>query len=367
MIELPDYGKSKSRIQSLMKVSTRGPLFHFLKLILDCPRAILIYIASTKTVDLAYTGRPFYFFNRHIETIIPSAFFKVPQIRAERERLELSDGDFVDLDWYRQGSQKLVILSHGMEGSADRYYIKRSALYFSQREWDVLAWNNRGCSGEFNRKVFLNHHGEYRDLEEVANRALEDDYLEVYFIGFSMGGNQLSKLFAESSLVSDQRVKGGIGFSVTFDMAEMMHEFRRISNAIYRNQFLRKLKQRVRKLSDMHPRSVHLDGLEEVDSFEKFHEKYTTPIGSFKDVNDFYWHASPSRFLKKLIKPMLIINAQNDPFLGPSQHPEELAHRMENFFYLSPKYGGHLGFNYINKPYSYMEIASEAFFSEIAS
>ncbi len=68
----------------------------------------------------SYT-HPFYLFNGHVETIVPSAFRRIAAVGYQRERLELSDGDFVDLDWLKKDSKKLVIISHGLEGSSERH------------------------------------------------------------------------------------------------------------------------------------------------------------------------------------------------------------------------------------------------------
>ena len=55
-----------------------------------------------------YPGPPRYLFNGHLQTVIPSVFRKIKGVAYERERLTLSDGDFVDLDWLDTGSKKLV-------------------------------------------------------------------------------------------------------------------------------------------------------------------------------------------------------------------------------------------------------------------
>ena len=49
-------------------------------------------------VQSAYKKSPFYMLNGHWETVIPSMFFKVKEDLYTRERLELSDGDFLDID-----------------------------------------------------------------------------------------------------------------------------------------------------------------------------------------------------------------------------------------------------------------------------
>jgi predicted alpha/beta-fold hydrolase len=43
---------------------------------------------------------PFWQLGGHMQTILPSLFRKVHFKYQQRERLELPDGDFVDLDWH---------------------------------------------------------------------------------------------------------------------------------------------------------------------------------------------------------------------------------------------------------------------------
>ena len=52
------------------------------------------------------------------QTIFPALADKAAVVTGERERLELADGDFLDLDWHRTGREKLAILTHGLEGDS---------------------------------------------------------------------------------------------------------------------------------------------------------------------------------------------------------------------------------------------------------
>ena len=65
-------------------------------------------------VQSAYKKSPFYMLNGHWETVIPSIFFKVKEDIYTRERLELSDGDFMDIDWVKSDSKRCIVLSHGL-------------------------------------------------------------------------------------------------------------------------------------------------------------------------------------------------------------------------------------------------------------
>ena len=70
---------------------------------------------------------PFFLFNAHLETIYPALFRRVDGKPYERERLELADGDFLDLDWLRQASDRLVIIQHGLEGNSTGFLAGRCA------------------------------------------------------------------------------------------------------------------------------------------------------------------------------------------------------------------------------------------------
>ena len=138
-------------------------------------------------------------FNGHLESIFPALFRKVNNVKFERERLTLFDGDFVDLDWLNSNSRQLVILTHGLEGDSSCQYILGMARMFSDHHWDVLAWMCRSCSGEMNRAFRMYHHGEISDIGEVIQHALKTkNYEKIILIGFSMGGNISMKIFGRT-------------------------------------------------------------------------------------------------------------------------------------------------------------------------
>ena len=60
-------------------------------------------------IESSYKNPPFFQFNGHLQSIIPSIFRKVEGIFYERERLTLSDGDFVDIDWLKNDNNKLQL------------------------------------------------------------------------------------------------------------------------------------------------------------------------------------------------------------------------------------------------------------------
>jgi uncharacterized protein len=146
---------------------------------------------------LIYT-RPFFLFNAHLETIYPTLLRTVTLQPYQRERIHTPDHDFLDLDWLKQGSSSLVIISHGLEGNTQRAYMKGMARAAYQQGYDVLAWNYRGCSEEMNKALRFYHSGATDDLATVADYAhSQNQYQTIFLVGFSLGGNLTLKYLGE--------------------------------------------------------------------------------------------------------------------------------------------------------------------------
>ena len=68
-------------------------------------------------MDATQYKAPLLLFNNHLQTIYPSMLRKIDYSFYKRERISTADDDFLDLDWAKTGSNRLVIISHGLEGS----------------------------------------------------------------------------------------------------------------------------------------------------------------------------------------------------------------------------------------------------------
>ena len=191
---------------------------------------------------------PFWQFNGHIQSIYPSLFRKVPFTYARRERLELADGDFVDLDWSctQKTQTKLVIITHGLEGDSTRQYVKGMASIFSTNGFDALGWNCRSCSGEMNRLVQFYHHGDASDLRAVIQYAVDTyQYETIILVGFSMGGSLTFRAIGEYPEQLPKAVKKAIGFSVPCNLKGSVDALSTKENKIYLQRFLKKLGQKI--------------------------------------------------------------------------------------------------------------------------
>ena len=308
---------------------------------------------------------PFYLFNGHAETIVPSIFRKIKDANYERERLELSDGDFLDLDWIKTSSDKLVIISHGLEGNSERHYSKGMAKYFAKNGWDALAWNCRSCSGEMNRLPRFYHHGDALDLKAVIDYAISKNYKTISLIGFSMGGSMTLTYLGQFASHLPSEVKSAVTFSVPCDLVSSVKELNKPSKSFYRERFLKKLEKKILSKSKIFPDVIQYRDFKDVTSFEVFDNCYTAPLHGFENALDFYVKASCQNHLAAITIPTLLVNAANDPFLTGSCYPTELASKHPYLYLEIPSRGGHTGFSLFNSDVNWMEKRALEFVSRI--
>ena len=188
---------------------------------------------------------PYFFNNGHVQSIYPSLFRKLNDQFMVRERTDIEDGDFLDLDWCRNGSRRLVIISHGLEGHSRRPYIVGMAKALVDNGWDALAWNFRSCGGSMNRHLRFYHSGATEDLNRVVDIAVQTgNYDEIALVGFSMGGNLSLVYLGEQSIPVHPIVKKAVVYSVPCDLKASAEQLAQPQNKIYMKRFLKDLKPR---------------------------------------------------------------------------------------------------------------------------
>lgn len=290
---------------------------------------------------MEYTA-PRFLFNAHLETIYPSLIRRVKIQPYRRERIATPDDDFLDLDWIEGGSRKLMIISHGLEGSSTRPYVKGIARAGFMNGFDVLAWNFRGCGGEMNRQLRFYHSGATDDLEIVIRHVIDlGKYDEIALCGFSLGGNLTLKYLGEREV--RPLIKGCVVFSVPVHLISSCAKISQPSNWIYANRFLKSLKKKVLMKHALFP-ELDISVLPQIKTIQTFDDRYTAPLHGFENAADYYEKNSSLYFLKNITVPTLIINAQNDPFLSERCFPEEELRNHPAVRLEVPLRGGHVGF-----------------------
>jgi predicted alpha/beta-fold hydrolase len=280
--------------------------------------------------------------NRHVQTILPALLQRRCRIPFERERLELPDGDFLDLDWSKGGNTRLAILTHGLEGSSEAAYVRGMAQALSGVGWDILAWNFRGCGQEPNRLVRFYHSGETGDIAAVVRHAGRG-YERLALIGFSLGGNVTLKYLGEGPLPPVIAAAAAISTPVDLTTSALALDGRR-GNRIYLRRFLQTLIAKVEAKARRFPAELNVEGARQIRTFHEFDNRYTAPLHGFRDADDYWAQASARPFLSRITVPTLLLNACDDPFLTRESLPYGEAEANPSLFLETPAYGGHVGF-----------------------
>lgn len=291
--------------------------------------------------------------NGHIHTIYPALFRKPPDIPWRRERIHLPDTDFIDLDWYRKGFNRLVVLGHGLEGSTESTYIHAGAKLFFENGYDVLSWNQRSCSGEMNDLPRFYHHGATEDVHAVLQHTLEYD--EVYYVGYSLGGNVLLMYLGEGKFQVPENFKCAVAVSAPIDLPSCVDELLRFRNRIYHDRFLKSLKDKVRTKAAKMPGEISTEHLPQVKTLVDFDNYYTAPLHGYDSADDYYVKASSRQFLLNIEHPTLLLQARDDPMMGEGCYPVEEAKTSTSFTFIDTRYGGHIAFTQPGSDWHWME------------
>ncbi|PRX40786.1 YheT family hydrolase [Salegentibacter salegens] len=311
----------------------------------------------TKTKYIA-TG---IFKNAHVSSIFAATLRKVKFSFSAKDRIELSDGDFLDLErsFYSAKNDKIIILLHGLAGNANRPYMLGMAKHFQENGWDIASMNFRSCSGEINRLYRSYHAGATEDLEAVINHLQQEQkYKKIALVGFSLGGNLMLKYLGEQNNIPSE-IKSAVAVSTPCDLGASLEELNKTHNFIYSKRFIKNLKKELQFRQTHFPSKISKEEITQCNSLLAIDELYTSRAHGFKDASDYYKKCSCIGFLPEINIPTLLLNAKNDTFLSSNSYPVEVA-KNSKFLHLEiPKHGGHVGFFQRKKPYYHEQRALE--------
>lgn len=290
--------------------------------------------------------------NGHVQTVLAGLLPRRVGVAFERERLELPDGDFLDLDRVNAGTDRTVVISHGLEGSSGDACVLGTAALFHERGWNVIAWNYRGCSGEPNRLPRAYHSGDTEDLAAVIARAGTP---VVVLVGFSLGGNLTLKYLGGAAV--HPSVCGAVAVSAPVDLASSARAIdRHWANRVYLNRLLGRLMRKIRCKARQFPDRAEFSNLTGVCGFHVFDDRFTAPLHGFASGAEYWARCSAKPVLLDIRVPTLLVNALDDPFLTPECFPFEEARQNGSFFLEAPRHGGHLGFlDSLDRPFTWIE------------
>lgn len=283
----------------------------------------------------------------HVQTIVPN-FAPTPRPRLRHETFELPDGDFVQLSWPGEprGEQPLLVLIHGLDGSAESPYIRRMIVAARARGIATVAHHHRGCGHRLNRLPRAYHSGETDDIGRVFE-ALAERWPDnpLWAVGYSLGGNQLVKYLGERG--ADTPLARGAAVSAPLDLAACVGRMNRGFSKVYQKHLLVGLHDKMqRKLDDpMLADAMPFDAeaLRRARDFRAYDDLVTASLHGFDGADDYYRRSSGLPYLATVERPLLVLHAADDPFMDRAviPRPDQLAPAVT--YELCP-HGGHIGF-----------------------
>lgn len=290
--------------------------------------------------------------NPHAQTMFPGlpwAWRSRPALR--RETLELPDGDVTAVDWLVSADElpdaaPLLVILHGLEGSAESSYARMLMENALLRGWRSCVLHFRDCGDYRNRLPRRYHAGETNDLRHFLNRLHEQregsaNPGPVLAVGYSLGGNVLLKYLGESE--NETPLAAATAICVPLNLHICAEALNTGFSKRYQSYLLRRMKKAVTRKFDRHTAAFDWQRAMNASTFAEFDDSVTAPLHGFSGKEDYYDRCSSINFLKSIARPTLIINALDDPFMTPEVIPDAEQLSADILLEIS-QHGGHVGF-----------------------
>lgn len=317
---------------------------------------------------------PFWLVGGHLQTIIPSLFHQGPDIQYHRERWELADGDFIDVDWTAAHtepplpaaqaakteklgasdaalsrdvdcSQPIMVIFHGLEGNSQSQYVKSLLASALAKGWLGVVIHFRGCSGEPNRLPRTYYAGDSAEIELMLARVrARYPHNPLYAVGYSLGGNALLKWLGECGHSQLLPITKAVAISAPMDLKASAKSLDAgLNRLLYSRMFLNSLRPKAMAMAKRFPGLLNTQKIINANSIEAMDDAVTAVLYGAKSALDYYALNAAKPFLHKINRPTLIINAKNDPFMPALYLPtvDEVSAAVTLDYQAK---GGHVGF-----------------------
>jgi len=288
--------------------------------------------------------------NAHAMTIAAALVprrFALPPAEARQFRV---DGESLLLGhchWQpgRKKDAAVLVVVHGLEGSSDSNYARGIAEKGFHRGFHVIRMNQRNCgpSEELTPTLYNSAmSGDYRAvLEELAN---VDGFEQVFFVGYSMGGNLVTKMAGEYAADAPRTLRGVCTVCPAIDLAACSAALERRENYLYQRRFVTGLLSRYARKRKMFPQRYPEEPPQHIRTVREFDEFVIAPHFGYRGADDYYQQASAKRVVADVRVPMLLITAQDDPFVPYSSFLSAQISDNPCIQFVAPAHGGHCGF-----------------------
>jgi len=253
-----------------------------------------------------------------------------------------------------------LVAIHGLGGSAESGYMRRTAAQAHARRWAVARINLRNCGGTESLAATLYNAGQSDDADATLRMIEVNGLPRPYaLVGFSLGGN-IALLYAGRS-GGACRADAVAGVNPPVDLSACIDAIERPGNALYHAYFTRALCSQLRRIRRVRDVPGPKASPRAVGGVRGFDDHFTAPDAGYADAADYYRGASAAPVLSGIRRPTLIVSAQDDPFVPVSMFD---AHRAaaDGVRFAHPLGGGHCGYWGARRPRFWAAEAALTFF-----
>jgi predicted alpha/beta-fold hydrolase len=260
-------------------------------------------------------------------------------------------------------ARAVVVLVHGLSGSADSTYIRQTTRHFLSRDYAVLRLNLRGAGAGRTLARLQYHAGRTADLRDalvyLAAQAPDLVARGVFAVGYSLGANMLLKFLGEEGRQTSLRAAAAVSAPLDLRDASMCL-------MMPRNRFYhRYLMSRMIAEALASPATFSDDERHAVQSARtvyQFDDRFVAPRNGFADAEDYYARCSAQGFLGAIAVPTLVMHALDDPWIPAASYRRQPWPALPKLTPLLAKGGGHVGFHGAGARIPWHDRCAAAFF-----
>jgi predicted alpha/beta-fold hydrolase len=287
--------------------------------------------------------------NPHVATAVAACWQRsASELTVTKRLFEVEPGTrlLAKCHWQRVPRQHpTLVLVHGLEGSSESPYMLGTAQKAFEAGFNVLRMNQRNCGGTEHLTPTLQNSGLSQDYRRILEELISQDALpEVFFAGYSVGGNLVLKMAGEFEAEAPKEFRAVCAVSPCLDLASCSNGSGLARNFLYEWYFLRCLRSTLEKKAKLFPERYHVEALPRMWTVREWHEAVTAPACGYRNAAEYYKEASALRVMGRIRVPTLIVTAQDDPVVPfqSFQHPAIARNRFVTL--MAPERGGHCAF-----------------------
>jgi predicted alpha/beta-fold hydrolase len=289
----------------------------------------------------------------HLQTLAGSFLRRKFALPAPEERLFRVDAEtqLKGACHWQPGKAKdapVIVIVHGLEGSCDSNYVRGIADKAYALGFHAIRMNQRNCGGTEALTPTLYNSGLSGDYRAVLMDLIDEGFSGIFFAGYSMGGNLVTKMAGEFGEefgnAAPKELLGVAAVCPALDLGACADALERAGNYIYQRHFVSGLMTRYQRKAEMFPARYTKDGFGRIRTVREFDDAITAPQFGFKDAEDYYQASGAKKVIGRVATPLLIITAQDDPFVPYESFRGIGIEGNGNVRFLAPEYGGHCGF-----------------------